>query len=94
MSDPTIVCPKCKNEIKLTESLAGPLLIKAKDDFEKQLETARVEMKHEESRKAEKRAAEKMKFADHALDVQAREIDTMKQEMRAQEEKLGEAQKA
>jgi hypothetical protein len=26
MQEPTIICPKCKTEIKLTETLAGPLL--------------------------------------------------------------------
>jgi len=26
MTEPTIICPKCKTEIKLTESLAAPLI--------------------------------------------------------------------
>jgi hypothetical protein len=26
MSEPTIICPNCKAEIKLTESLAAPLM--------------------------------------------------------------------
>lgn len=26
MSEPTIICPSCKTEIKLTESLAEPLI--------------------------------------------------------------------
>lgn len=26
MTEPTIVCPNCKTEIKLTESLAAPLI--------------------------------------------------------------------
>jgi hypothetical protein len=26
MSEPTITCPNCKSEIKLTESLAAPLI--------------------------------------------------------------------
>jgi hypothetical protein len=26
MTEPTIICPNCKTEIKLTESLAAPLL--------------------------------------------------------------------
>ena len=26
MAEPTIICPQCKTEIKLTESLAAPLL--------------------------------------------------------------------
>ena len=26
MTEPTIICPNCKTEIKLTESLAAPLI--------------------------------------------------------------------
>ena len=37
MPEPTIICPKCKNEIKLTESLAAPLIESTRLDFEKQL---------------------------------------------------------
>lgn len=27
MTEPTIICPNCKTEIKLTESLAAPLVM-------------------------------------------------------------------
>jgi hypothetical protein len=37
MADPTIICPKCKNEIKLTESLAAPLVEATRQEFEKKL---------------------------------------------------------
>ena len=37
MTEPTIICPNCKTEIKLTESLAAPLLAATKQDFEKRL---------------------------------------------------------
>ncbi len=37
MTEPTITCPKCKNEIKLTESLAAPLIESTRQEFEKQL---------------------------------------------------------
>ncbi|MSU37327.1 MAG: DUF2130 domain-containing protein [Pedosphaera sp.] len=37
MSEPTIICPKCKNEIKLTESLAAPLIESTKREFEARL---------------------------------------------------------
>ena len=37
MTEPTIICPKCKNEIKLTESLAAPLLEATKRDYEARL---------------------------------------------------------
>ena len=37
MAEPTIICPKCKNEIKLTESLAAPLIESTRRDFENRL---------------------------------------------------------
>ena len=37
MSEPTIICPKCKAEIKLTESLAAPLLESIRHDYEDRL---------------------------------------------------------
>jgi hypothetical protein len=37
MTEPTIICPKCKTEIKLTESLAGPLIKSISKKFERQL---------------------------------------------------------
>jgi hypothetical protein len=37
MSEPTITCPNCKTEIKLTESLAAPLIESTRRDFEKRL---------------------------------------------------------
>jgi hypothetical protein len=37
MSEPQIVCPQCSTSIKLTESLAAPLLMQARKQFEQQL---------------------------------------------------------
>lgn len=37
MAEPTIICPKCKNEIKLTESLAAPLIESTRRDYEARL---------------------------------------------------------
>ncbi len=37
MTEPTITCPSCRVEIKLTESLAAPLLAATRQDFEKRL---------------------------------------------------------
>jgi len=36
MTEPTITCPNCKIEIKLTESLAAPLLESTRKQFEAQ----------------------------------------------------------
>ena len=37
MTEPTIVCPKCRNEIKLTESLAAPLLEATRKVYEQRM---------------------------------------------------------
>ena len=50
MTEPTITCPNCKTEIRLTESLAAPLLAATRKQFEQQLsqkdeETAITQMR-------------------------------------------------
>jgi len=37
MTEPTIVCPKCNNEIRLTESLAAPLIAATRQQYEQRL---------------------------------------------------------
>ncbi len=37
MTEPTITCPNCHTEIKLTESLAAPLIAATRKQFEQQL---------------------------------------------------------
>jgi hypothetical protein len=37
VNEPTIICPNCRHEIKLTESLAAPLLESTRHQFEQQL---------------------------------------------------------
>ncbi len=37
MAEPTIICPTCKTEIRLTESLAAPLIEATKQEFERRL---------------------------------------------------------
>jgi hypothetical protein len=37
MAEPTIICPNCKTEIRLTESLAAPLIESTRRQFEQQL---------------------------------------------------------
>ena len=50
MAEPTIVCPHCKSEIKLTESLAAPLLESVRRDYEQRLVQKEAEVaKREQS---------------------------------------------
>ena len=37
MTEPTIICPNCKIEIKLNESLAAPLIEATRKQYEQQL---------------------------------------------------------
>lgn len=49
MSEPTITCPKCKNEIKLTESLAAPLIESTKQEYERRLVQKDVDLANRET---------------------------------------------
>ena len=44
MSDPTITCPKCSCEIKLTDSLAAPLIESTRTEYEKKLKAKENEI--------------------------------------------------
>ena len=63
MTDPQIVCPNCRTEIKLTESLAEPLVAETRRRFEQQLAAREVEFSRREA---------KLKQAQHEL-AKARE---------------------
>jgi hypothetical protein len=64
MSEPTIICPNCKTEIKLTESLAAPLIESTRRDFEKQLALKDSDIaKKEEALREREEAVSKAKQA-------------------------------
>lgn len=50
MAEPVIVCPHCKKNIKLTESLAAPLVEATKKQYERQLEEKEEEFVAKERR--------------------------------------------
>lgn len=68
MADPTITCPTCKAEIKLTESLAAPLIEATRREYEKRLVKKDSDMATREAALAEaqetldQRVAEKLKM--------------------------------
>ncbi len=43
MTEPTISCPRCKSDIKLTESLAAPLVEATRRDYERRLDQNNLE---------------------------------------------------
>lgn len=57
MTEPTITCPQCKAEIKLTESLAAPLLEATKRDFEQRLAQKDAEASKRDAALREREAA-------------------------------------
>ena len=48
MTEPTLTCPKCQSEIKLTESLAAPLVESTRKEFEKRLAAQNAEVAKKE----------------------------------------------
>ena len=64
MSEPTITCPNCKTEIKLTESLAAPLIESTRRDYEKRLALKDTDIaKKEEALREREEAIAKAKQA-------------------------------
>ena len=48
-TEPMIVCPSCSTEIKLTESLAAPLIKDVRADYERKMASNEAEMSRRES---------------------------------------------
>jgi hypothetical protein len=71
VNEPTIICPSCKLEIKLTESLAAPLLESTRQQFEQQLaqKDREVAAREQAMRDGERQLAE----AKQSLDRQVAE---------------------
>lgn len=68
MTEPTILCPNCKTEIKLTESLAAPLLESTRRDYEQRLAKKESEVNQRETTVREQQAA--IAKAQEAIDEQ------------------------
>ena len=82
MTEPTIICPNCKTEIKLTESLAAPLIESTRKQFEQQLaqKDRDVAQREQAMREKEKQLAD----ARNKLDEQvANQVDEQLKKDRA-----------
>jgi hypothetical protein len=55
MTDPTLTCPTCRTEIKLTESLAAPLIADTRRRYETQLAQKEAEVAAREAAIREQR---------------------------------------
>jgi hypothetical protein len=71
MAEPTIVCPRCRSEIKLTESLAAPLLESVRRDYEQRLTQKDADMAKREKMLLEREAT--VQKAKATLDQQVAE---------------------
>jgi hypothetical protein len=70
MAEPTVFCPQCKCEIKLTESLAAPLLDSVRRDYEQRLSQKDIDiLKREKLLNERAQALEKTKQnLDHQIE--------------------------
>lgn len=75
MTEPTIICPNCKTEIKLTESLAAPLIESTRRQFEQRLAQKDTEIVRREQamRDKEKQLAEDKRKLDDQVASQVAE---------------------
>jgi hypothetical protein len=66
MTEPTITCPSCKSEIRLTESLAAPLIAATRQQFEQKLSQKDAEVAAREAslRDKEKQLLESQRTLD------------------------------
>jgi hypothetical protein len=69
MTEPTITCPNCKTEIRLTESLAAPLIAATRQQFERQLAQKDEDIAKREQgiRDKEKQVAEAKRTLDEQI---------------------------
>jgi hypothetical protein len=66
MNEPQIVCPQCRAEIKLTESLAAPLVAETRERYERQIAAKEADFAERES--ALRRTREDLAKAREAID--------------------------
>lgn len=64
MAEPTVVCPSCRTEIRLTESLAAPLIAATRAQFELQLSQKDAQILQREQAVREQQRALEQQVAD------------------------------
>jgi len=97
MTEPTIVCPNCKTEIKLTESLAAPLLAATRQQFEEQLAKKDSDIAQREQAMREKEKAltdAKRDLDEQVADQVASQLKTERARVAAEEAKKAKAASA
>ncbi len=90
MTEPTITCPNCKTEIKLTESLAAPLIAATRKQFEQQLaqKDSDIAKREQTMREKEKQLAEaKIKLDEQVASQVAEQLAKDRARIAAEESK-------
>jgi hypothetical protein len=80
MNEPTIICPNCNSEIKLTESLTAPLIEATRLQFEDKIAEKEAEVAKREAAISEQRA--RIEKAREAIDEQ------VSQKLKSEREKI------
>ena len=75
MTEPTITCPSCKTEIRLTESLAAPLIAATRQQFELRLsqKDAEIALREQSVRDKEKQVTEAKRAVEQQVADQVAE---------------------
>ncbi|MDV6348896.1 DUF2130 domain-containing protein [Nitrosomonas sp. Is35] len=90
MTEPTITCPNCKTEIKLTESLAAPLIESTRRQFEQRLaqKDSEIIQREQAMREKEKQLAEdKRRLEDQVANQVAEQLKVERARVIAEESK-------
>jgi hypothetical protein len=84
MIEPTIICPKCKTEIRLTESLAAPLVEATRQQFEEKLskKDEEIALREQALRDKEKQVSE----AKRGLEQQV--ADQVAEQLKAERQRV------
>ena len=90
MIEPTIICPKCKTEIRLTESLAAPLIEATRQQFEEKLSKKddEIALREQALRDKEKQVSEaKRGLEQQVADQVAEQLKSERQRVIEEESK-------
>ena len=90
MTEPTIICPRCRTEIRLTESLAAPLIAATRQQYEQKLlqKDAEVTEREQGIHEKEKQLLEAKRTLDSQVaDQVAAELKTERARIMAEEAK-------
>lgn len=84
MTEPTIACPNCKSEIKLTESLAAPLIAATRKQYEQQL----AQKDNDIAKREEAMIAREKQLADDKRKLQEQVENQVAEQLKAERTRI------